>query len=139
MKVKKVVFSRKLKQYEIRHELIDGSDYNGPDTLMKSAYTHTGHYIGDTKLAHRLCITKNLTNLQKTHHSHCVCSIGFDKKKQKWYGWSHRAICGFGIGDKIFEGNFGDDQTLFVRHGKKTVKSMKEAKLAASRFASYVS
>ena len=27
-----------------------------------------------------------------------VACIGFSKKEQKWYGWSHRAVYGFGIG-----------------------------------------
>jgi hypothetical protein len=28
-------------------------------------------------------------------------SIGYSSESKKWYGWSHRAICGFKIGDKI--------------------------------------
>jgi hypothetical protein len=31
--------------------------------------------------------------------------IGFSPKYQKWYGWSHRAIYGFGIGDIVEEGH----------------------------------
>ena len=31
-------------------------------------------------------------------------SIGFSEKEQKWYGWSHRAFCGFGIGHIAKEG-----------------------------------
>lgn len=34
-----------------------------------------------------------------------VCSIGFNEKEQKWYGWSHRAIFGFGIGSIVEEGS----------------------------------
>lgn len=139
MIVKEIVFRRKLAAYEIRHELIDGSEFNGPDVVMKIAYTHSGLYIGDTKTAHRLCVKRGLVRLQKTHHSHCVCSIGFNEQDQKWYGWSHRAICGFGVGDKLFEENFGNDKTLFTKHGKTAIKTLGKAKLAASRFARYVS
>ena len=32
-------------------------------------------------------------------------SIGFSEKEQKYYGWSHRAIYGFGIGDIVKEGD----------------------------------
>jgi len=32
-------------------------------------------------------------------------SIGFSKANQKWYGWSHRAIAGFGIGDECKKGD----------------------------------
>jgi len=31
--------------------------------------------------------------------------IGFSPKHQKWYGWSHRAIYGFSIGDVVSEGD----------------------------------
>lgn len=33
--------------------------------------------------------------------SHTVSSTGFSEKDQKWYGWSHRAIAGFGVGDEV--------------------------------------
>ncbi len=31
--------------------------------------------------------------------------IGFDPKTQKWYGWSHRGIYGFGIGHTVKKGD----------------------------------
>lgn len=31
--------------------------------------------------------------------------VGFSPKYQKWYGWSYRAIYGFGIGDVVAEGD----------------------------------
>ena len=31
-------------------------------------------------------------------------NIGFSPFTQKWYGWSHRAVCGFSIGDEIKKG-----------------------------------
>ncbi|MBN2256690.1 MAG: hypothetical protein JW704_02550 [Anaerolineaceae bacterium] len=76
---------------------------------------------------------------QKRRSDSTVHSIGFSEKEQKWYGWSHRAIVGFGVGDKIFDPDFGDDNTLFVKHGEKTIKSMKDAEVAARAFAEYVS
>lgn len=41
--------------------------------------------------------------LRKPHHN--VPSIGFSEKEQKWYGWSHRAIYGFGIGSVVEKGD----------------------------------
>jgi hypothetical protein len=67
------------------------------------------------------------------------CGLGFSEREQKWYGWSHRAIVGFGIGDKIFEEDFGDDETPFTKHGSKTIRTLDDAKLAAERFSDYVS
>ena len=37
--------------------------------------------------------------------THAVCAIGFSRKHNKWFGWSHRAIYGFGVGDVIKEGD----------------------------------
>jgi len=36
-----------------------------------------------------------------------TCCIGFNPKEQKWYGWSHRAIFGFGIGSECKKGDCG--------------------------------
>lgn len=33
-----------------------------------------------------------------------TCCIGFNPIEQKWYGWSHRAIFGFGIGSECKKG-----------------------------------
>ncbi len=64
---------------------------------------------------------------------------GVNEDKGIWYGWSHRAVCGFKIGDKIFETNFGNSATPFTKHGSKPIKTLKDAKVAATRFAKYVS
>ena len=66
-------------------------------------------------------------------------STGLNEKTGTWYGWSHRAITGFKVGDKIFETNFGDDATDFSKHGKKTAKTLDDCKLAAERFSDHVS
>lgn len=86
--------------YEVREELIDGSEYGCADFTMKSAYTSDGHYIGGSKTAHRLCKQRGIKPEPRTPDSH-VCSIGFSEREQKWYGWSHRAIFGFGIGSVV--------------------------------------
>ena len=36
---------------------------------------------------------------------HPVANIGFSEKEQKWYGWSHRAIFGFGVGSHVKKGD----------------------------------
>ena len=141
MKVLQVLSERKTKAgYIQKKEIWDDSEYGGDGKLeVKNAYTPNGDWIGDYREARFLCVKKGLTSLQKSHPNHCCCSIGFNEKEQKWYGWSHRAICGFGIGDKIFTQRFGNDKTKFVKHGKVTIKKLHQAKLAAKRFADYVS
>lgn len=71
---------------------------------VKSAYTPEGDYIGNPKTAHYLVRKKGI-NPEKASASHKVCSIGFCEREQKWYGWSHRAIYGFGIGDSVKPGD----------------------------------
>jgi len=115
------------------------TDKSDPGTEMHSAYTPDGTYIGDIKMAKFLSEKKGITKFEKTKPSHNVCSIGFNEKENKWYGYSHRAICGFGIGDKLFDQDFGDDKTLFTKHGKETIKNLDQAKQAAKNFAEYVS
>lgn len=67
-----------------------------------------------------------------------TANIGFDPEENKWCGWSHRAIVCFGIGDKLFEEDFGNEDTLFTDHGSKIITSLEEAKKSAIRFAEYV-
>ena len=70
---------------------------------MRVAYTPDGKYIGDPRRAHFLCKKRGIA--PETLPGHKVCSIGFCEAKQKWYGWSHRAIYGFGIGDVVEDGD----------------------------------
>lgn len=72
---------------------------------MRSCYTKAGHYIGDEKMAEFLTKDRGLTQLQPAAPSHKVCSIGFSEKDNKWVGWSHRAIYGFGVGSEIKPGD----------------------------------
>lgn len=51
----------------------------------------------------RLGITDQLQNT-KSNSNHTT-NIGFNPEEQKWYGWSHRAIYGFGVGSKVKKGD----------------------------------
>lgn len=62
-----------------------------------------------------------------------ACSIGFNPTEKKWYGFSHRAICGFKIGDRAREVYPGE-----TKLGKK-LKTLEECKQAAKDFAESVS
>ncbi len=101
---RKVLSTRKYKAgYEVRTEQVF---HNGDDefTVMKSAYNPSGDYIGNSVDGHRLVVKHGIAP-EKRSPSHGVCSIGFCEREQKWYGWSHRAIYGFGIGDVVKEGD----------------------------------
>jgi len=80
------------------------NEHRGEHVIVKAAYTPLGDYIGDPKAA-RYLICKRGIKPQKIDPSCNICSIGFCEREQKWYGWSHRAIFGFGIGSMAKEGD----------------------------------
>lgn len=66
-------------------------------------------------------------------HEHA--SIGKSQADGKWYGWSHRAVHGFKIGDKI------EGDNLAKKEGEKdyTIETEEQAKQAAINFSDGVS
>lgn len=85
--------------YEVREEVWKyGVSDEG--VAMKTCYTPNGDWVGDKKRAHFLCHKIGIKP-EKIRPEDNVCSIGFCEKEQKWYGWSHRGICGFGIGSTV--------------------------------------
>lgn len=77
-----------------------------PGEVLHSAVNAAGHYIGDEDTAKWLCEERGISPELATP-SHRVCSIGFCETEQKWYGWSHRAMFGFGIGSTVSKGDCG--------------------------------
>lgn len=76
-----------------------------PDFMeMESCYTLAGDYIGTIDWARRICGEYGVAP-EKANASHGTCSIGFSAKHQKWFGWSHRAIHGFGVGSQVKRGD----------------------------------
>lgn len=81
----------------------------------KIAYTMEGYYIGSAGLAKELIgkrgiapePTKENLKIAEESANPAVCSVGYSSLDQKWYGWSHRAIFGFGIGHMIKKGDIG--------------------------------
>jgi hypothetical protein len=63
---------------------------------MKSCYTNDEVYIGDWKSGKYL-ESKGIEPINN--------HLGWCEKEQQWYGWSHRAIFGFGIGSTSKQGN----------------------------------
>lgn len=61
--------------------------------------------------------------------------IGFNPELQKWYGWSHRAVYGFGIGQTVKKGDCGYKEIK----GEWTAETLDDAKQMAIDFAHSVS
>jgi hypothetical protein len=133
---KKLLDIEELPYYDIKKEIWKVFDSS---TEMESAYNKNNKYIGPSKLAKNLVKNFGIKEFDVIDEDDNVCSIGFNPDKGIWYGWSHRAIVGFKIGDKIFEEKFGNDNTLFTKHGKNSIKTLDQAKESAKNFARYVS
>ena len=118
--------------------------------ILNVAYNYNGDYIGNSKGAFRLC-KKYGIKPEKANSTHSTCSIGFCEKDQKWFGWSHRALDGFGIGHITKEGNCECSSGWIDEYLKKhpeadkrmpvgfKVKNLEDAKKCAIAFAESVS
>ena len=93
----------------IIYENINSKKYGGsgksPNIMYSCMSKIDNGYIGTPEEAWKYFKYYGLSKIQKANPNHNVCSIGFNKKEQRWYGWSHRAISGFGIGDIVKKGD----------------------------------
>lgn len=144
--IKLFVAKRKYKAgYVVKEEFWKLDETDPHPTPMKLAYTPQGELIGDVKTAKYLIVKRGIKPIRASK-KHSVCSIGYSKKDKRWYGWSHRSMCGFKKGDKLFTENYKSnipedqrDKIPFIKHGRTTIKNNKQAKQAAINFARYVS
>lgn len=137
--------------YEVREELWESPCVDDTPVKITAAYSkEDGTYLGDPKTAKTLVEKFGVVKFMKSKPDHTVASIGFCenvptgiyKGKTGWAGWSHRAICIFGIGDKLFneeEHSKASEDTPFVESGSVIITNMEQAKIAAINFAHYVS
>ncbi len=89
------------KHYDVRWELAPHS----AEDFWHCVYSSRDEgYVGTPEDAYRF-LQRGITDIQKAHKSHKTCSIGYSPAETKWYGWSHRAMFGFTIGDVVKEGD----------------------------------
>jgi len=50
---------------------------------------------------------RGFEQLQSTGNDGTTCALAFCPSEQKWYGWSHRAVYGFGVGSAVKKGDLG--------------------------------
>lgn len=130
--MKQVIKEKHYKSYVVRWEKVTGDEAGGLKFFVtQSAYTPEGHYIGNPKIARFLCVKMGIKPELLTKKSR-VCSIGYSEKDGKWYGWSHRAIYGFAIGDTVKEGDCVADY-LPVGFTAKTKADCKKMAIAFAR------
>ncbi len=104
---------------------------------MVSVYTKKDEHIGDIRSGYDLLHLQDLRGYDSEDSSQ-ICR-GYNPQTNRVCGYSHRSMVCFGIGDKLFESNFGDDNTRFDKHGKVTIKSYESMMQSALNFANYVS
>jgi len=85
--------------YELRPLDIEG----GSDLI--GAYSPDGGFIGLEDEAKKFVERGIVPQLRPDSVAGNSCSIGFSEAEQKWYGWSHRAMFGFGIGSVVTKGD----------------------------------
>lgn len=143
IKITKSKLLRKFKAFDLFREEWVVAGATSPTTML-SYRNKSGDYV-DSRMGRRrggiirAIAERGIAPELRTKES-STCSIG-KGGDGKWYGWSHRAMHGFGIGDKLFSVRFSvlHPKTPFRRCGTKTIKTHSDAKLAAKRFASSVS
>jgi len=141
IKNSKIIKERPL--YDVKEEIWNNDIPGVKDQTIVACYTKSGEYIGDEKTAKYICDKKGIIP-EKRDASHCVCSIGFQPDEQKWYGWSHRAMFGFGIGYKVKKGDSMAKGQEFSRDSSAVdvgfeAKTLEDCKKLAYAFADSVS
>ena len=105
LEVKKGKILKSYPQYGYELRRVRLSPEGTKPTYMICSYTiPKGDWIGDEEAAKFLCKKRGIAPI-KASPDHCVCSIGYSEKEGKWYGWSHRSIFGFKIGDVVKKGD----------------------------------
>ena len=100
-----------------------------------SAYSKDGVYIGTIDTAMLLTDNKKIEEFHPADEDGKVCSTGFSPEFEMWFGWSHRAIRGFGIGYVVEDVNLFDG---YFPLGF-AADTMGEARMIATAFANCMS
>ena len=113
--------------------ITESMGFTSDDSFIKFLIIHEIFHVE----SYRMCMG---------HDSDVAC-IGFSAREKKWYGWSHRAIYGFGIGYIAEEGDTctksGWAESYLREHPEEDlsvpvgfeVKTMDDAKRVAIAFA----
>lgn len=92
----RISFWRKCGPYLIIHEQVGNPPHGPPGyTLMRSAYSPEGLYLGSTKTAHLLWKKYGITRFFGNDK---IAFVG-QSDRHVWHGWSHRAIGKFKKGE----------------------------------------
>lgn len=94
-----------LEKIAIKKEIYKLGFEGTPAYFSKIDGSFLGFKPNDVKFLSDRGITEDVQNY-RNEPDH-TANIGFNPDEQKWYGWSHRAIFGFGIGHTVKMGDAG--------------------------------
>ena len=89
--------------YDIWEVVLTSGDATQPPLSTAMSFSKDGACIGDRKDG-RFWASQGVTPEKATPESKGA-SIGWQENGQKWWGWSHRAKYGFGIGSTVTKGD----------------------------------
>ena len=138
--------------YVVKYQLVKAFPDAEP-IWIATAYNSKDEYIGNLdwleKLIKKGIVPEVISSKKKNKDQ--PCSIGRSVLDGKWYGWSHRAIHGFEVGDKVKKGDCCASSGLIDSYLKKhpeldvslpvgfVAKKIKDTKRMAIAFADSVS
>ena len=163
-KYKEKVLKKLLEQFDITLDIfnLDSGSNDPVDSIPmvmvgnKIKFAH-GFYLGPNYLAiHKLISkvdgsvasidriysilrAKPLSDLQGIPECKNI-SIGFDKKTNKWCGWTHRGIACYGIGDKVTEDDIAyrpDSSSALMARIRKTYSELYNVPISCMDRVSY--
>jgi len=132
----KTFIVKKLKPHKVK-------DLN-PNTLRMKTYKRTDYIKTDIPMEKRTLrnLPRYTDKKPKVHFKDWIglkmdskagCSVGKAEADGKWYGFSHRAIAGFKVGDTVKSDTCGNTK------GEYTIKTDDQARETAINFAKDVS
>lgn len=115
------------------HSIIDFSGKKKNMLAYCSRYDDSVICFGEPDVVKALIKFGITEKLQANKKNATMTTLGFNPDKNKWYGWSHRALAGFGVGHVVKKG----DCLEKIKPGFKC-KTLADAKKVAADFAESV-
>lgn len=140
----------KLRTYNPEEDLTSDEYVNSMSDWVNYVSSYDYGYIG-TEETYDFLRAKGIIMIQKAEPQDNTASIGYSPIENKWYGWSHRAMYGFTIGDVVKKGDLTATSGLIeeyrIQHPDEDMslpvgfkaETMKDAKRMAIAFANAVS
>jgi hypothetical protein len=105
---------------EYRQNYEEWTFENGDTELLDCCYTFGGDMIGIPTMAIEICHKRKIVPQpidDADIGTGTLCAIGKSNDDGKWYGWSHRCILGFEVGDSVYPGHDAFHPTTWTDYG----------------------